>query len=144
MGTILDLGKCPNQKTHDSESASISPFLDGCVNKYIGATIRISQEIVCLPYAGFFLFNQYWLQSVNIGISKILSWCTTCKKNSWIKPRFKLHKRNWVQKRFFLNFQTYVVRAGWGWRFPLWWSQSSRGLLKKSQHDIGRNWNKKK
>ena len=34
---------------------AISPFLDASGNKNIGATIRISQEILCLPCAGFFL-----------------------------------------------------------------------------------------
>ena len=31
-----------------------APFLDASGNKNIGATIRIGQEIQCLPYAGFF------------------------------------------------------------------------------------------
>ena len=33
----------------------ISPFFDASGNKNIGATIRISQEILCLLYAEFFL-----------------------------------------------------------------------------------------
>ena len=33
---------------------AISPFVDASGNKNIGATIRIGQEIWCVPYAGFF------------------------------------------------------------------------------------------
>ena len=33
---------------------AISPFFDASGNKNISATIRIAQEIRCLPYAGFF------------------------------------------------------------------------------------------
>ena len=36
----------------DKKTAN-SPFLDASGNKNIGATIRIGQEILCLPYAGF-------------------------------------------------------------------------------------------
>jgi hypothetical protein len=32
----------------------LAPFLDARGNKNIGATIRIGQEIWCLPYEGFF------------------------------------------------------------------------------------------
>ena len=33
---------------------AISPFFDASGNKNIGASICIGQEILCLPYAGFF------------------------------------------------------------------------------------------
>ena len=33
---------------------AISPFFDASKNKNIGATVRIGQEIRCLPYAEFF------------------------------------------------------------------------------------------
>ena len=36
---------------------ALSPFFDASRNKNIGATIRIGQDIPCLPYAGFFILN---------------------------------------------------------------------------------------
>ena len=44
----------------------ISPFFDASGNKNIGATIRIGQEIQCLPYAGFLLlYSQIRLAALN-------------------------------------------------------------------------------
>ena len=39
------------------EKNAINPFFDASGNKNIGATIRIGRDILCLPYAGFFLLN---------------------------------------------------------------------------------------
>ena len=40
---------------------AISPFYDASRNKNIVATIRIGQEIWCLPNAGFFIEGLYFL-----------------------------------------------------------------------------------
>ena len=38
---------------HLIQKKAISPFFDASGNQNIGATIRISREILCLPYPGF-------------------------------------------------------------------------------------------
>ena len=44
-----------HQEGKKGQNNAISPFFDASGNKNIGATIRIGQEIPCLPYAGFLL-----------------------------------------------------------------------------------------
>ena len=50
-----EMSNISNCKKTLLQKNSISPFFDASGNKNDAATIRIGQEICCIPYAGFFM-----------------------------------------------------------------------------------------
>ena len=58
-----------------------APFFDASGNKKNGATIRIGQEIWCLPYAGFLLIDEH-LDLVGVYIILLIHFIKTFYFNS--------------------------------------------------------------
>ena len=50
-----------------------APFFDTSGNQNIGATIRIGQEIRCLPYGGFFLLSFFTMEEL-VGGGSVINW----------------------------------------------------------------------
>ena len=47
------------------------------LQNYIGPTIRIGREILCLPYAGFFLTRLDIKDEAKLSFTELLIFCTT-------------------------------------------------------------------